>query len=317
MAVQGYLTYFTATTADGLVTAIIAAMVASGKWTDAGDSTGDVLYGTADSQGRKPYIKVHKRTSGTDFVFLRVGTGSDGSGNITGPGGWTYQYLEHAIVPTNGWAWGYQFICTDRWVYVRAPERGTEHAFGGFYEVESGLESGGADSDLAFPVISFGVYDTAFAGSVVDLDGYSASNIETIVNDVKFDVTSLWWKAAWSTSEVAPRGPAATPAPSYTCQGMLRSYVIATYDTSGSRTGLYGVLKGVKLATGTWLGSETTSGHTGHMQPFTAYNEDGTWEVYLPTDDLRLAGSVQNSQDLWCWPTGTTYNPTTQHGSIK
>ncbi len=93
-----------------LMASIVAAMLAAG-WTNAGAPTTTILSGAADSEGRRPYVRLYTLSS-PQVVELEIGHGRSGD-TIVMPG----------TMPINGgrlyWeAQMYQIFATDRWIFV-------------------------------------------------------------------------------------------------------------------------------------------------------------------------------------------------------
>jgi hypothetical protein len=94
-----------------LTAALIAALVAAG-WVDDGAPTATILKGAADTEGRRPYLKIYEQAT-PDRVTFDIGHGRSGD-NVTLPG----------TMAANGAAIGfvaglYNITTTDRWIFVK------------------------------------------------------------------------------------------------------------------------------------------------------------------------------------------------------
>lgn len=315
MAVLGYTAWIRSDDIDDLVSKVLAAMIASGKWTDSGDSTGDIVYGAADSQGRTPYVQVSK-TAGGDLL-LTCAIGSDGSGNLTYPAGWTTIPTSNgrSLVSSNGYEWVFRLHCTDRWVTVVAEARYLEFVFVGFAEVNASMESGGVLSGAEMPMMMSG----------------NGNNTGSAQSPELFEYNSVWhtsfddaWEHNWAIAHTFYYDDSAIDEREITLSEVLRPAMPFgqlwhkhVWMAGTVAAGLMGTFKGLYIGYG--LTGDPDSYPVGNHGGVAFYNDDDTWEVFVP---LGISGGGASGPGGWYSnyggvllfvPTGFTYNPTTGH----
>ncbi len=312
MATLGASTAIHAKDAADLAVKIHAAAIATGKWTDSGDSTGDIVMGAADRMGRRPYIKIH--VDAQSRCAFKVGGGSDGSGGITSKVGWTNQSINRSVNPSNGWAWAYTMFCTDRWIFIDSHERNYEGMMAGMIEMDPRLEPSVILADYECPVFAWGNYDGTTAVTPAVYERNAASNVQLLMRDsLLAEIQSAWPRMVYVDAAEQCRS-GVNPSYGFT---FTFPYTVMPYLRIGSPYFydlICGHIKGIIFASG-GVGASfgSTYGHWSFTTPWAILNEEGTWEVHYGSDTGQLSPGSNSGGCVMMFPTGVEYDPIAEY----